>query len=663
MAVFRGGYTGRMLRVDLDSHTISVEETPDVETWLGPRGWNALIGWREVGPDVGPFDAENRLVFSVGPLVGTSAPTAGRTTVSGVMPRGYPQPVWSTASMGGYWGAELKYAGYDGVIVQGQSDAPCYLLIEDDEVSLQDARDLWGKGTFETQEEIKDRHGDDCQIATIGPAGENHVRFASIIHRLSNAVGNGGLGGVMGAKRLKAIAVRGTQGVEIAEPEDFLEAVSYVWNLVKGGLSGVGRADGYPLIACTQGCSVKCGTSIRRCPAAHEGDLPVKMQKCNNGAWANGSHPEYEGVFVDGQELYIPRPPGMGEAGLDVSNLVEDMGLTSWAYSTWYRYFAGLRELGIEEIDGQRFDLENPEWWRRWILDVAHREGMGDAYAEGLARFYEEHEVGPRYLADFIESSGSRGHAWHREGRALEPHPSPFWEYSALLYAVATRDVTPSTHGFFFLNGLYGYPEAPKDPSEISPALQELAEMIYGAREAVHPGIEHVEHVTAWHQHRAIIKDSMSVCDWIFPVTRRTFSSEEEREEALAEGGGAIYGDIAAEAIMYRPCTGIPLSIAEMERPIAERIFNLERCLDIRNYGRSRTIDEEVITHYQWSEKTDGTHISEDAEEFRQLLERYYALRGWDEETGWPTRERLEALDLEDVAQEMARLNELSSSS
>ena len=76
MSTFSGGYIGRMLRVDLDSHTISVEETPDVETWLGPRGWNALIGWREVGPEVGPFDAENRLVFSVGPLVGTSAPTA-----------------------------------------------------------------------------------------------------------------------------------------------------------------------------------------------------------------------------------------------------------------------------------------------------------------------------------------------------------------------------------------------------------------------------------------------------------------------------------------------------------------------------------------------------------------------------------------------------------
>ena len=228
----------------------------------------------------------------------------------------------------------------------------------------------------------------------------------------------------------------------------------------------------------------------------------------------------------------------------------------------------------------------------------------------------------------------------------MEAHPSPFWEYGALLYAVSTRDVTPSTHSFFFLNHLYGYPKTPQDPGEISPQLLELAEKLYGSRKAVYPGDEDIEKVVFWSQHRAIIKDSLAVCDWVFPITRR---NHETREEALADSG-PIYGDTAAEATLYRPCTGIDLQIGEMERPIAERVVNLERCIEVRNFGRNRELDEAVIPHFQWPEKTDGTHLSADGHEFRALLDRYYDLRGWDRATGCPMRTRLEELGLGDVA-------------
>jgi len=653
MGAFSGGYTGRFLRVDLDQRQVSVEETPDPRKWLGPRGWNALIGWNEVGPGVGPFDPANRIVFSVGPLVGTCAPTSGRTTVSTLSPRGYPRPMWTSASMGGYFGAELKYAGYDGLVIQGQADAPCYLLIEDEQVTLEDARDLWGKGVYATEQALKARHGAQHQIATIGPAGENRVRFASIIHRLNNAIGNGGFGGVLGAKGLKAIVVRGTGGVRIADPVGFLEAVRYVWNLTKGGIGRVGRPDaGYPAVACAHACSVRCVTRIKPLEDRYGTKANLAMIKCVDQSWEGGSHPEYRGVSLRGEALHVPRPTGLGKPGLDLTNLANDMGLTTWAYDTWYRYLGALGELGIGEVCGQPVELSNPDWWRDWIVKVAHREGLGDDYAEGLARFYDKHQIGPRYLAEFIESAGSRGHGWHREGRAMEPHPSPFWEYSALLYAVSTRDVTPSTHDFFFLNWLYGYPKTPKDPSEISLPLQELAERVYGSRKAVYPGDEYIEHVTVWHQHRAIIKDSMTLCDWVFPVMRRGYAS---REEAMADKG-SLDGDTSAEAVLYRPCTGIELDISEMERPIAERIVNLERCIEVRNNGRCREDDEAVIPHYQWPEKTDGTHLSADAHEFRALLDRYYDLRGWDRQTSWPTREKLEELGLEEVARALEPL-------
>jgi aldehyde:ferredoxin oxidoreductase len=655
----RGGYTGRMLRVDLTAQRITVEETPDVTMWLGSRGWNALIGWNEVGPGVDPYDAENRLVFSAGPLVGTPAPTSGRVAVSTLMPRGYPTPMWSTATMGGYWGAELKYAGYDGIIVQGQADAPCYLLIEDDKVSLQDAADLWGRGIHATQQVLKERHSKQHQIAGIGPAGENRVRFASIVHRLKNAVGNGGFGGVMGAKNLKAIAVRGTRGVVIADPDGFLRAVDYVWNLAKGGIGRVGQPDtGYPNVACTHGCSVRCGTRMRPIPDAQKPDGPFSMLTCVDNSWIGGSHPEYRGTSLRGESLYIPRPMGLGHPGVALGDLANDMGMTTWAYDTWFRYLAGLRELGIHEICGERFELESADWWRDWIMRVSFRQGLGDDYAEGLARFYDKYEIGPLYLAEFIESAGSRGHAWHREGRAMEPHPSPFWEYSALLYAVSTRDVTPSTHDFFFLNGLYGYPKAPKNPSEISPQLQDLSERLYGTRKAVYPGTEGIENVTFLHQHRAIIKDSMAVCDWVFPIMRRGFDTIDEFKAYQ----GDIYGDMSAEAVLYRPCTGIDMDIREMESPIAERIVNLERCIEVRNNGRDRALDEAVIPHYQWPEKTDGTHMSEDASEFRALLDRFYDLRGWDRETGCPKPEKLCQLGLQEAADSMERLHDHISS-
>ncbi|NLG50201.1 MAG: hypothetical protein GX552_08845 [Chloroflexi bacterium] len=647
MSSFRGGYTGRTLRVDLTAQTVTVEETPDVAKWLGPRGWQALVGWNEVPPGTGPFDPENRLIFSAGPLVGTGAPTAGRTTVSTIGPRGYPEPMWTWASMGGYWGAELKYAGYDSIIVQGQASAPCYLLIEDDKVTLEDASDLWGQGAYATQQALKARHSQEHQIAIIGPAGENRVRFASIIHRLSNAVGNGGFGGVMGAKGLKAIVIRGTKGVPIADPQGFLDAVRYVWNLTRGGLGHLGRPDaGYPIVACTHGCSVKCYTRLRPLEDRYETGARMSMMTCNEGSWSGGRARTYEGSRGQ-DDLSLMNAPGLGQMGVDIANLVEDMGITTWSFNTWGVYFAGLKALGIHELLGQPLNTDDPDWWRNWIVQLSHREGPGNEYAEGLARFYEKHRIGPEHLAEFLQSAGSRGHGWHRDGRALEVHPSPFWEYAALLYAVSTRDVTSSTHGFLFWT--YDRKTTPDGEVIVPEQLQELSERIYGSRRAVFPGDEHIEYVTAFHQHRAVIKDSMGVCDWVFPVERRTFETREEAE------GASLYGDIEAEAVLFRPCTGIDMDIKEMEH-IGERVINLERCIDIRNHGRDRAIDELVIPHFQWPEKSDGTCISEDAYEFRALLDRFYDLRGWDKRTGWPTPARLEQLGLADAAQAIEAL-------
>jgi aldehyde:ferredoxin oxidoreductase len=669
MSTFKGGYTGKFLRVNLTptgyvrTHRIRVEDTPDAIRWLGPRGWNALVGWNEVGPGVSPYDPENRLIFSVGPLVGTGAPTAGRMTVSSLSPRGYPQPMWISASMGGYVGAELKYAGYDGLIVHGQADGPCYLLIEDGRVTLEDASDLWGRGVYATQQALKERHSRAHQVAAIGPAGENRVRFASILHRLSNAVGNGGLGGVMGAKRLKAIVVRGTGGVPIADPGAFIKAVQDVWRLGRGGVGCTGRPEqGYPNVACSHGCSVRCFTLIQRAPGQVGAGTRMRMAKCNNNSFANGSHSGYEGRSVNGQTVSIPRPHAFGEVGWDLDNLLQDMGLTSWCYGNWSRYLGALREADINanrgqlEVLGEPVRLDDAEWWRQWILNVSHRRGTGDEYAEGLSRFYEKHRIGPDYMAEMCESAGSRGHGWHRDGRTLERHTSPFWEYAALLYAVSTRDVTPSTHGFLFLNRIQGPLGRPDMPANV----RAFAETVYGLPDVFCPGNDHIAQVTAYHQHRAVVKDSLGLCDWVYPVLRRSMDSREQWREVLEEGRESIVGDPDAEARLYQACTGLDLGSTADGRPWtgcrpaafdlqSARIVTLERCLDVRNTGRNRAIDEAVISHFQWEGKVDGTHLSAGADEFKALLDDYYALRGWDPMTGHPTPETLEALGLGDV--------------
>lgn len=644
----RGGYAGRTLRVDLDRAYLTVEPTPDADTWLGPRSWNALVGWSEVGPGVGPFDPGNRIIFSVGPLVGTGAPTAGRTVVSTIAPRGYPTPMWATATMGGYFGADLKFAGYDSIIVQGRADGPCYLLIEDDHVSLEDASELWGIGALRTQQALKNRYSRDHQVVAIGPAGENRVRFAAIIHRLNNAIGNGGFGGVMGAKNFKAIVARGTCGVRIAEPKTFLDTVRAVTDLIARGLPAPGQPRPGPMWrACSHGCPSRCFTSVHAAADRYNTGAKWNMGTCNDRRMARSGGSRrpisYEGTSVTGQKLFVPGVSGFGDVGLDLANLAEDMGISTWAFQTWAQYLGALQHLGIDRICGQQFHLDRAEWWRDWILNVSHRQGLGNEFAEGLARFYDKHQIGPRHLAEFLESAGSRGHGWHRDGRLMERHPSPYWEHSALLYAVSTRDVTPSTHDFFFINDLYGYPKAPMSPDEVPPGLKALANRLHGNEDAVCPGTAHIEQVTMWHQHRAIVKDSMGVCDWKYPVIRKP--SEDWSPEAEEE-----IGDVGAEALLFRACTGIDMDIDQMHRPIAERVVNLERCIQVRNNGRSRELDEAVIPHFQWPEKTDGTHLSADAGEFRELLDRYYDLRGWDRVRGWPTRQKLLELGLEEAA-------------
>ncbi|HEX7513840.1 MAG TPA: aldehyde ferredoxin oxidoreductase N-terminal domain-containing protein, partial [Candidatus Methylomirabilis sp.] len=217
------GYAGRLLRVDLSSGKTWTEplDRARARRYLGGRGLGARILLDEVPRGCDPLGPENRLVFAMGPLAGTFAPGSGRFVVIAKSPA---TGGFGEAYTGGFVAHELKYAGYDGIVVQGQAPEKVYLSIVNDRVEIRPATHLAGRGTLETEEAIKGEMGDrEARIISIGLAGENGVRYACVMNDTDRAAGRTGLGAVMGAKNLKAIAIRGTGRVTLADPKAFRE--------------------------------------------------------------------------------------------------------------------------------------------------------------------------------------------------------------------------------------------------------------------------------------------------------------------------------------------------------------------------------------------------------------------------------------------------------
>lgn len=229
-----GGWVGKILRLDLTSRSASVEDLhlDWARDYIGARGLGVKYLYEEVDGAVDPFSPENRLYLATGPLTGTNASCGARYEAVTKSPL---TGAVATSNSGGHWGPELKFAGYDMVVVQGAADTPVWVWVEDGEIEIRDANGLWGRGVWETEDTIREQTGvADSRILSIGPAGENRVRFAAILNDKHRAAGRSGVGAVMGSKNLKAIVVKGGGGVPIAKPDLFLKAS---WN-VKGVLKG-----------------------------------------------------------------------------------------------------------------------------------------------------------------------------------------------------------------------------------------------------------------------------------------------------------------------------------------------------------------------------------------------------------------------------------------
>jgi len=414
LAMSMYGNWGKFLYVNLSNGEVKVEEYNEelAKKWLGSRGLAIYFLLKEMDPTVDPLSPENKLIITPGPLSGTSAPTGGRYNIITKSPH---TGFITMANSGGYFGAELKFAGYDGIIVEGKAEKPVYIYIKDENVEIRDASHLWGKLVSETEEAIRKEIGSKkLRIALIGPAGENLVKFAAVMNDGHRAAGRAGVGAVMGSKNLKAIAVEGSKTIPIADKQKFMLTIREKINKLRndpvagGGLPKYGTAvlvniineNGlYPTRNFQTGVYEHAYEQSGEAMAAK---YLIKNQPCYACPIGCGrvnklptvgvtEGPEYESTWALGANLGINDLASIIEA----NHLCDELGLDTISTGGTLATAMELYEKGFikdEDLgEAPPFRWGNTEVLHYYITKLAKREGFGDKLAEGGYRLAESY--------------------------------------------------------------------------------------------------------------------------------------------------------------------------------------------------------------------------------------------------------------------------------
>jgi len=634
------GYTGKIALIDLTTGEIGQLDTANYTPYLGGRGIAARINWEFVGPEVKGCDPENYLTFTTSPTMGTPCPGGQKTVVAGVAPHVYPVESWMKSIMGGMFGPELKYAGWDGIAIHGAAEKPVYILIQDDKIEIRDAGDLWGLDTQSTQRVIWSRFNDKYRIATIGPAGENMVSDAVVLTDDSNCAGKGGFGAVMGSKKLKAIVVRGTGAVTMADPQALLD-LSYEAQRLQtrkeyeaepshayrgslfGPLSTVGndlwtegqKPDGTVRIgyAGCMMCPLACGMSVKFKDGSHEGTGHIMCVECN-------AEPE---EMVYNNENY-------GHAAFARLKEMDKYGYSVWAMhlDIWPLFTYGLltpADLGIDA------EVGSVEFSRELIRKISMREGLGDELAKGRAHFLNEF-VGTdmakiMYQMQAVTSGQSR--LTYNYGANFY---GPIGWLGSCVERGRNNDLT-----WAFANTITD-PRVVVQGSEEYNALQErVAEWLWGDKQAAIDSTNRV--MSEWTAKQA--KTAHNYKCWVDSIC-----SCANFQPHISMYSDDYLGSWDIRRKLYTAVTGLPMETEEDEQLMLDRIWMLERCLGVRQ-GQTKEDDWMFECIFEDPSYKDWGLTREN---LRAGIDMYYQLRGIDVETGLPCRSTLERLGLTDVA-------------
>jgi aldehyde:ferredoxin oxidoreductase len=691
-----GGWTGKTLRVNLTSGKISTEDTiARFKDVLGGTGIGYRVLWDEVPAGTGSFDQTNKIIVAVGPLTGTGTPCGGRTSVTTIFPTVVPTELVATGHMGGYFGAELKYAGWDAVIVEGVAPRPVYVAIIDSQVEIRDASHLWGDGIYRATSSICQELGPETQVAAIGQAGEHLVRLASLVNSFSHSAG--GVGGVFGSKRLKAIAVRGSGSVRIAADRaawkalvqqtlgllgannqhvvpstpqwwsDFSSPGSR-WTARKGLFWGAARPP-VETGECPPGDSSRIGFRTAKAtydlgPNAEK--YTVRMGGCASCPIRCHSHLDVPGVEAKyglsryaaqtcvgwgGRSFFKGFPDGQrGEASIEAAvvgkHLADDLGV--WThYSQLQRdfrwaYYAGVIRANLPareyaSIPWDKYERGDPAFLSEIYRRIAFRQGeLGDAFAEGSGRLAERWKFPPEYFADPAQ-------AWWKMGHPRHHAAEEGGQVGVLINLMYNRDAQCHSHSNFLGCGL---------PTRL---LQGIAAKAWGEGavdepDDCRPMTPAKARFALWAVARKELHDSLTLCNWVWPLAASPIKAR------------GYEGDLSLEAQFYSAVTGDVKDAAELDR-VAERIFVLHRALTVRDM-KTADMRRAHDTAPSWlfdlpADKAPFTpgHSRMDRADIEKAKDLFYELLGWDRATGAPTRASLERLGLKDVADKLAALD------
>ncbi|MCO6041941.1 tungsten-containing formaldehyde ferredoxin oxidoreductase [Thermococcus alcaliphilus] len=618
------GWWGRILRVDLTNNKVWVQEySPEVaKNFIGGRGLAAWILWNEA-KNVDPLGPENKLVFASGPFNGLPTPSGGKMVIAAKSPLtgGY-----GDGNLGTMATVHLRKAGYDALVVEGKAKKPVYLYIEDDNVSILSAEGLWGKTTFETEKELKEIHGKNVGVLSIGPGGENLVKYAVVISQEGRAAGRPGMGAVMGSKKLKAVVIKGTKEIPVADKEKLRKLSQEAYNAIRD-------SPGYPFwhrqgtMAAVEWTNENSALPTRNFSdgsfefarsidgytmegmKVNQRGCPYCNMPCGNvvlDAEGRESELDYENVALLGSNLGIGK---LNEVSV-LNRIADEMGLDTISLGVSISYVMEAKEKGIiKDDDAPEFgDFKKA---KQLALDIAYRRGeLGNFAAEGVKAMSEK--------------LGAKDFAMHVKG--LEVSGYNCYIYPAMALAYGTSAIGAHHKEAWVIAWEIG-----TAPIEGEKAQKVEYKITYDPEKAAK--------VIELQRLRGGLFEMLTAC----------------RLPWVEVGLSLDYYPKLLEAI-----TGVKYTWDDLYKA-ADRVYALMRAYWVREFNGnwSREMDYPPERWFKEGLKSGpykGQHLKKD--KYDALLSEYYKLRGWDER-GIPKKETLKELDLEFVIPELEKVTKL----